>query len=319
VLFLLLWMFGAFSNSHQVSSPGQATPADLGPRLAAIEQQLKEVASRPATAAAAADPKALGEIAARLAKLESAAGAPRPSVADPVVLSRIAAAESAAKAMTDNVSGMSRRLDSLETAHRENSGQIEKLSAATAELQTRLRETAAGSDRASRLAVAATALRTAAERGDPYAAELAIVKPLASDAAAIAALEPFAASGVPSHAALGQQLAAIVRPMLSTANEAPRDVGFLEKLQANAEKLVRIRPIDEARGDDRAAVLTRIEQRAAQGNVAGALTELAKLPSDVRAQAPLQNWIAKTEARNKAVEASRRLAADAVAALKASP
>jgi hypothetical protein len=317
VLFLLLWVFGAFSNSQQVSSPGQAAPADLGPRLAAIEQQLKDIAARPA--AVAADPKALNEIAARLAKLESAAGAPRAPVVDPVVLSRIAAAENAAKSMADNVAGMSRRLDSLEAALREASGQIDKSSAATADLQTRLRETGAGSDRASRLAVAATALRAAVERGEPYAAELAIVKPLASDVPAIAALEPFATSGLPGHAALGQELAAIVRPMLSTANEAPRDGGFLERLQANAEKLVRIRPIDEARGDDRAAVLTRIEQRAAQGNVAGALTEIAKLPSDVRAQAPLQTWIAKAEARNKAVEASRRLAADAVAALKVSP
>jgi hypothetical protein len=30
-------------------------------------------------------------------------------------------------------------------------------------------------------------------------------------------------------------------------------------------------------------------------------------------------WIAKAEARNKAIDASRRLAADAVAALKAAP
>ena len=84
------------------------------------------------------------------------------------------------------------------------------------------------------------------------------------------------------------------------------------------EKLVRIRPVDEEpRGDDRTAILARVEQRAAQGNIAGALTELAKLPADARA--PAQAWIAKAEARNKAIEASRRLAADAVAALKATP
>jgi hypothetical protein len=287
--------------------------------LAAIEQQLKDIAARPAPgpAAPAADSRALNDIAARLARLESAVAAPRAPVTDPVVLSRITAAENAAKSMADNVAGMSRRIDSLEAALRETNSQNEKLSAAAAELQTRVRETGAGSDRASRMAVAAAALRAAVERGDPYAAELGIVKPLASNASAIAALEPFAASGVPSQATLGQELAAIIRPMLSTANEAPRDGGFLEKLQANAEKLVRIRPIDEARGDDRGAVLTRIEQRAAQGNVSGALTELAKLPAEARA--PLQAWTAKAEARTKAVEASRRLAADAVAALKAAP
>jgi hypothetical protein len=318
VLFLLLWMFGAFSNGQPVSAPIQASGPDLSPRLAAIEQQLKDIAARPAPAAAnPANTQALNDIAARLARLESAVAAPRAPVTDPVVLSRVTAAENAAKSMADNVAGMSRRIDSLEAALRETNGQIEKLSAATAELQTRVRETGAGSDRASRMAVAAAALRAAVERGDPYASELAIVKPLTSDAASVAALEPFAASGVPSQAAFGQELAAIVRPMLATTTEAPRDGGFLEKLQANAEKLVRIRPIEEARGDDRVAVLTRIEQRAAQGNVGGALSELAKLPAEARA--PLQAWTAKAEARTKAVEASRRLAADAVAALKAAP
>jgi hypothetical protein len=317
VLFLLLWMFGAFSNGQPVSAPIQASAPDFSPRLAAIEQQLKDIAARPAPAAAAADPRALNDIAARLARLESAVAAPRAPVTDPAVLSRITAAENAAKATADNVAGMSRRIESLEAALRETNGQIEKLSAATAELQTRVRETGAGSDRASRMAVAAAALRAAVERGDAYAAELAIVKPLTSDAASVAALEPFAASGVPSPATLGQELAAVVRPMLAATTEAPRDGGFLEKLQANAEKLVRIRPIEEARGDDRVAVLTRIEQRAAQGNVGGALTEFAKLPAEARA--PLQAWTAKAEARTKAVEASRRLAADAVAALKAAP
>mgnify|MGYP001262100215 CR=1 FL=1 len=64
-------------------------------------------------------------------------------------------------------------------------------------------------------------------------------------------------------------------------------------------------------------MLTRVEQRATQGNIAGALTELNKLSPEARA--PAQAWIAKTEARNKAIEASRRLAADAIAALKAAP
>src|SRR5260221_5590148 len=119
-------------------------------------------------------------MAARLAKLESAAGSPDAPAADPAVLSRVTAAENAAKSMADNVAAMSRRMESLEAALRETNSQIEKLSAATTELQTRVRETGPGSDRASPLAVAAAALRAAVERGDPYAAELAIVKPLAS-------------------------------------------------------------------------------------------------------------------------------------------
>lgn len=317
VLFVLLWVSGALSTGQQASSSQQASAPDLSPRLGAIEQQLKELAARPAPAAA--DPKALNDIAARLGKLESAVSAPRAPVNDPVVLGRIAAAESAAKSTADNVTALTHRLDSFEASLRETNGQIQQLAVATAELQNHMRETGAGADRPSRLAVAASALRAAVECGEPYAAELAIVKPLASDTAAIGALEPFATSGLPSPAALGQELAAIIRPMLNTPAEAPRDSTFLEKLQANAEKLVRIRPIDEARGDDRIAVLTRIEQRAAQGNIAGAQAELSKLPADIRALASLQVWTAKADARAKAIEAARKLAADAVTSLKPSP
>ena len=50
------------------------------------------------------------------------------------------------------------------------------------------------------------------------------------------------------------------------------------RLQANAEKLVRIRPIEETSGNDPLAIVARIEIRAAQADIAGALAELAKLP-----------------------------------------
>jgi hypothetical protein len=315
VVAVLLWAFGPFSTGQPVS-PQQASQSDLSPRLAAIEQQLKELAARPAPAAP--DTRALTDIAARLGKLESAVAAPRPPVTDPVVLGRITAAENAAKSTADNVAGLTRRVDSLETALRDTNSQLQQLAVATAELQARVRETGAGADRRSRLAAVTAALRAAVERGEPFAAELAIEKSLGADASLVAALEPFAASGVPSPAALGQELAAIIRPMLVTA-EPPHDGTFLDKLQAHAEKLVKVRPTEEARGDDRVAVLTRIEQRAGKGDIAGAFSELGKLPPDLRAQPQLQAWAAKAEARAKAVEAARKLAADAVTALKPGP
>jgi hypothetical protein len=310
---LVFWLGGALSRS-----PGPTI--DLSPRLASIEKQLDDLAARPEPANA--DRKALDDIAARLGRLEGAQAAPRAPVTDPVVLGRLNAAESATKSLSDNVTALSRRAEAADAALRESNGKIEskidKLTAVLAAVQSTAREAAAGSDRASRLAVATSALRNAVEHGDPFAAELAIVKPLATDANAVALLEPFAASGVPSEKALGQELAAIVRPMLRPASEPPRDSGFLDRLQANAEKLVRIRPVaEEPRGDDRGAVLTRIEQRATQGEISSAGAEIKKLPPE--GQTPFKAWIARADARNKALDASRRLAAAAVAALKAVP
>ena len=316
---LLLWLVGAFSS-------GRAPSNDLSPRLASIEAQLRELAARPA--APSVDPKAVEDIAARLARLESAQAQPRAPVTDPVVLGRLSATENAVKSLADNVAGLSRRADGIEAALsrrsdaveaalRETQGRLDRLAASLADLQTTARAAAVGSDRAGRLALAAAVLRDAVERGSSFAAELAVVKPLATDPAALGPIEPFAATGVPGNAVLARELTALLQPMLRAAGEPPRDGGFIERLQANAEKLVRIRPIDEARGDDRAAILARIEQRAGRADLPGALAEIAKLPPDARA--PLAAWIAKAEARDKAIESSRRFAADAVAALKAAP
>lgn len=333
LVFLLLWLVGAFSGSR-------ATTQDLSPRLASIEKQLNELAARPTPPSV--DPKTVEALAARLGKLESAQTASRAPVTDPVVLGRLSTMEKAVQSVADNVAALSRRNEAAGAALRETQGRLDKMSesltrrrdsvdaalratrsrldkmeTALNELQTTARAAAVGSDRAVRLAVATAALRTAVERGGPFTTELAVVKPLVTDASALAPLEPFAASGVPSNAALAQELTAIIQPMLRAAGEPPRDGGLLERLQANAEKLVRIRPVGEAGGDDRGAILARIEQKAAHADIPGALAELAKLPPAARG--PVQGWIAKAEARNKAIEVSRRFAADAVAALKATP
>jgi hypothetical protein len=258
------------------------------------------------------------ESAARGDKLENAQATPRPPVTDPVVLGRLGSTENALKSLSDNVAALSRRADATEAALRDANGKIDKLAATLAEVQTMARSAVAGSDRASRLALAAAALRDAVDRGQPFVGELAVVKPLAPDASVVTALEPFAASGVPSDAALAKELAGIVQPMLRASEQQPSGGGLLDRLQANAEKLVRIERIDAPRGgDDRGAALARLGRYASQGNVAAAMNELAALPADARA--PMLGWMSRVEARNKAVEASRRLAAGAIAALKATP
>jgi hypothetical protein len=310
LVFVLLWLVGAFSGGRDAS-------VDMNPRLAAIEKQLQDLAARPMPTNV--DAKAIEELAARFGKVESAQAAPRAPISNPVVLGRLGATEQAVKSIADNVAALSRRSDGVDAALRDSNARLDKISAALTELQTTVRAAAVGSDRAVRLAVAAGALRVAVERGAPFTTELATVKALTSNGSTLAALEPFAASGLPSDAALGRELAAIVQPMLRAAGGESLSAGasFLERLQANAERLVRIRPIDEVRGDDRSAILARIERRAARADIAGALAELDTLPPEARG--PAQAWIAKAQARNKAVEVSRRIAADAVAALKATP
>jgi hypothetical protein len=316
--------------------------ATLTPRLASIETQLRDLAARPAPAGV--DAQAVEALTARLAKLETAINAPRAAATDPQVLSRLGSVESQIRPLSDSISALARRGDENDATLRGIRSRIDAASAALTELQNAARASSAdhgeiarlsgriaalekadravadqlakaASDRPVRLAVAAAALRTAVERGDPLTAELAAVKPLTADTQAIAAIEPFGASGVPSNAMLGRELIAILPVMQRAAGATPRDGGLIDRLQANAERLVRIRPVGEVSGDDAVAALARIETKANQPDIAGALAELAKLPPAVRA--PALAWIARAESRGKAIEASRRLAADAVSALKA--
>src|SRR5262249_2141033 len=139
---------------------------------------------------------------------------------------------------------------------------------------------AASGDKALRLAFAASALKAAVERGEPFAPELATAKALGADPATLAPLEPFAASGVPRAGMLARELRELA-PMLRPRTAAPRE-NFLQRLQVNAEKLVRVRPVDEAAGAESSGG-ARIDALAAQGDLAGALAELVKLPPAERA------------------------------------
>ena len=163
MVLLLLWLPGVLSGGRD-----QSADLNLNPRLAAIERQLQDLAARPTPAGV--DPRAIEDLGARLGRLESAQAAPRAPVTDPVVLSRLTAAEQAAKSLADNVAALARRSDGVEAALRETQGRLERMSVAINELRTAARAAAAGSDRAARLALPwrrSAPLSNAATRSSP--------------------------------------------------------------------------------------------------------------------------------------------------------
>jgi hypothetical protein len=302
----------------------------LEARLASVERGVRELASR----APAADPKALEEVARRVAKLEATPSAAPPSPAsDPALAARIAALEAEIKAIAATLGSVGRRDEEVLAVARDARARADASAAALAELTQKIpaataaersalealanrvtaversEKAAESGDRAVRLALAATALNTAVERGDAFAAELAAAKALGADAKLLAALEPFARSGVPSAAALARQFAELA-PSLQ-GSEARE--GVLARLQGNAEKLVRIRRVDEPAGSDAGAIVARAEAKVSRSDIAGAVSELAQLPPDARA--PAEAWIKNAQARIAAIDASRRLAADALSGL----
>jgi hypothetical protein len=161
--------------------------------------------------------------------------------------------------------------------------------------------------------LSATALREAALSGAPFTAELAQAKSLGADEKVLVPLEPFAAAGIPAAQTLAQELRVLLPAMLKISGAQAPEGGFLERLQANAGKLVRIRPLDAPPGDDASAVLARIEIDAAKADIPVALADLGKLADATRA--PAQAWIAKAQARQAALTAVRQFAADTARAL----
>ena len=159
-------------------------------------------------------------------------------------------------------------------------------------------------------------LRDAVMQGAPFEAELAAVKSLGADDKALAALTPFAASGLPDDKALARELSALMPAMLRESG-AQAPATFLERLQANADKLVRIRPVNAPPGKAPADVLARIEIDAANAKIAAALADLAKLPEKTRA--PAQAWIEKAKARQAALAAAQALAVDTARGLARQP
>ncbi|HEY4408111.1 MAG TPA: hypothetical protein VGN55_25945 [Xanthobacteraceae bacterium] len=267
-------------------------------RVASLEAQLKSqnetlsALRQRNDSAAAANAAALNDINQRLARQDPPAGQ-----------SGETAQAAAANAAT--IAALANRLDALEADAKTTE------TALAAEVAKRDAESS--DDHAVRIAVTAAALTAAVERGRPFAAELKAAQSQGPDPSALAPLEAFASTGVPNANALVRELTSLEPALLQAAGVRSSEGGLLEKLQANAERLVRIRPIEEVPGDDPAAVIARIEVKAVHGDLPGALTELGNLPANVRA--PAQPWIARAQARAAALAASRAFAADALAAL----
>jgi hypothetical protein len=294
-------------TAQQPAAPPQPAPDPaLGNRIAAMETQLKSFAETVGALgqrrdrSAAANAAALSELKQKLAGLD-ASGAQSSEAAD-----------AAANADATRIAALADRIDTLE-GNAKTLGTQEQTLQSTLAADEAKRAAETSDDRAVRTAVVAAALAAAVERGGPFAAELTAAQSQGADAKALVPLAGFAATGVPRAQALARELSALEPALLQAAAGTPSDGGFLEKLQTNAERLVRIRPVEEVAGEEPAAVIARAEIKAARGDVAGALMEVANLPAPIRA--PAQAWIGSAQARAAAIAASRAFAADALAAL----
>lgn len=286
-----------------------------------------------------ADPASGAALNQRLAKIEASIA--KLPASDPGTSERLSAADNALKSLGIALTAINKRSDEVAANAAETRARADASEKALTELRNSVqdltRNSSAGlspsdldsvqkrlaaleqavksapTDRGARLALSAATLRDTVVSGLPFAAELDEVKSLGAGEKALAPLMPFAATGVPQAATLAQELHGLIPAMQKVAGAQAPAGGFLERLQANAGKLVRIRPLDAPAGDDAAAVITRIEIETTRADIPAALADLERLDAAVRA--PAQAWVAKAQARQAALAAARQLAADASRAL----
>jgi hypothetical protein len=307
------WVLGwpAVQAPTPVPQLNAAAIDDLTARIAGLETKTGEPAADPAAAARSeAVEKAFaalrGEISATRAQADKLASA----------INEVKSAPRDGTAPAIDLSALNERIARIENATRTQGAEIAQQGAKIADIKTadaKPADAKPADDVPLRRLVSAALLDVLVRIGDPYVAALNATKSLADNADALNPLDAFAASGVPNVNALCRDLLTIV-PKLSPPpdNAAATGGGIVDRLQAGAAKLVRIQRADGV-GDDRGSIVARVTAAALRNDLADARRELNTLQPPNRAAA--QAWLDKADARDAALAASRKFAADAMAAL----
>jgi hypothetical protein len=292
------WMLGwpQVSPTPQAPQVQASTVDDLAKRVATLDDAIKPVA-----AASGALQKQLAALRDDVANMRTRSG----QLASE--LEQLKSVPRDASGAVD-LSALNERVDKLERASSAAAAQI-----AAAQQSEKAADNKPADDRPLRLVVAAALLDVAVRHGDPYAAELTAAKSLSPNADALTPLDAFAATGVPNPPALSRELLALVPKLAPSApDNAAVGGSIIGRLQAGAERLVKVERTD-AVGGDRGAVVTRATAAALRNDVTDATRELDSLTPADRAAA--QGWLDKVKARDAALAASRQFVEQSMASL----
>lgn len=208
-----------------------------------------------------------------------------------------------------DLEGLKSRLGSVEGLQPKLDSVTKDVQALAGQLSTLAGRDALGAANA-RLA-AVTLLDEAVAKGRPLASGLDLLKGLGAEAGSLAALAPFATSGLPDAKKLLEEFKSLALPPVAPA--PANNQSLVDRVKQGALSLVEVRKTGEAVGSTNDAVLVRAGQALQRGEIAAAVAEVARLSGDAAGRyAP---WRAKVETRTKALEALGALKNDALAAL----
>ncbi|MCV0394465.1 MAG: hypothetical protein K5872_15495 [Rhizobiaceae bacterium] len=239
---------GAVEQLRNAPPPASTEGAAGDEQFTALSEQVASLESSLSDLAASVDPSGLESLRATVAELGSTIAEQQQATAE------------ADEARSEVVS----RLDSIE----------ERLSA--------LDETVEGQPRMAR-AIAATALKAAVDRGDPFVAELDTYAAVAPEPGQLEKLRAVAANGVPTPGEIEASMGTAAPAMIDAAQPVDPDAGVVDRLVSSARSLVSVRPIGAVEGDDVPAIVARMEAAIQAGDYETALAEYESLPATAQA------------------------------------
>lgn len=139
-----------------------------------------------------------------------------------------------------------------------------------------------GREEAVAKALAASALKTAIDRGGPFTGELQTFSGIAGSDPAVQTLEKFAQSGVPSASDLVQKFPQTATTILNAAHQTDEQAGIGSRLLSSAMQMVKVRPVGDVEGDTPEAIVARMEDKLRKGDLKGASTEWDVLPQPAK-------------------------------------
>lgn len=307
--------------------------------LAGWPEKPAPVSTAPLADNIASNKAGITALGARVAKVESDAAKPAPRPAtDPAIIARLEAVEKSLASLRSDLGAVR--------------GQSEKAAAAISEIKSAspqgvvttgsqpaavdmsaIEERLAKIERATAALSAAAAapapqppaedpnvrkvsalidLDKAMRHSAPYATALAAARSAAGDADTLKALDPFAYTGIPDTDALCKDLLALLPQLAPKPEVQPAPSGIIERLQQSFAKLVRIQRTD-ALASGAPGIIARATAAAQRNDVNEAKRELLQLPPSDRVL--VRPWIAKVDARDKALAASEQFTMDTLTAI----
>jgi hypothetical protein len=267
----------------------RASLAALDQRLGTFDARLSGIDDALAGAGMEGDTEVIGELRDRVATLEAGSEGPSPEVLTGIesglssVREETEAVSGAVATLQNDITALSGRLDE---GMGSVNGSIDEMQNAIGAIEQRIGnveadiDAGAGSRVAS--AIAASALKSASDRGLPFMNELESYAAVAGPGESVEALRAYAASGVPTPAQLSDRFPQVANRIVASGSGLTPEANIADRLMASARSLVQVRPVGEVAGDDPGAIAARMEVALQGGDLARAIAEWEKLPDPAR-------------------------------------